>query len=357
MSKPLKIILKSIAILLIAVLLFAVVFFAVITIGEYRPEDVETLETTGTATDTLSLGEAISIMSFNTGYASLSQDNDFFMDGGEMVRAKSLEQVNVNLNKIQELVKAHNPAILMLQEVDLDSSRSYAVNQVEYYQSQLNMTSTFAYNYNAVYVPYPMPTIGHVESGLNTLSQYAPASAIRQALPVPFSWPLSSCNLKRCLLISRYDIEGTDKQLVVVNLHLEAYDDGEGKIEQTRVLMSILEAELALGNYVIAGGDFNQTFPGVDMEKYAMIDPTDWTPGLLSNEDLPVGYSYHYDQSTPTCRLLDQPLTDNTNPQYYVIDGFILSDNITVIKQATTVDAGFVASDHNPVYIEIALGA
>ncbi len=357
MNRTLKIILKAIAILLVAVLLFAVVFFAVITIGEYRPDDVETLDVVGSATDTIALGDTLSIMTFNTGYASLSQDNDFFMDGGEMVRAKSKEQVQVNLNKIEELIKAHNPSILMLQEVDRKSSRSYSINQVDYYQKALGMASAFAYNYNAIYVPYPLPTIGSVKSGLNTLSTYTPTSATRQSLPVPFSWPLSSCNLKRCLLVTRYDIEGSDKELVVVNLHLEAYDDGEGKIEQTRVLMNILKEERANGNYVIAGGDFNQTFPGVDMDRYAMVDPTDWTPGTLSTTDLPDGYSYHYDQATPTCRLLDQPLTTNDNPQYYVIDGFIISDNVTVTRAATTIDAGFVASDHNPVYVEIKLGA
>ncbi len=357
MNKTLKIILKAVAILLIAVLVFAIVFFAVITIGEYRPDDIETLDVVGTASETLSLGDTLSIMTFNTGYASLSQDNDFFMDGGEMVRAQSKDQVNVNLNKIKEIIKTHNPSILLLQEVDRKSSRSFSVNQVEFYRQQLNMTSTFAYNYNALYVPYPLPTIGTVKSGLNTLSKYATTSAIRQSLPVPFSWPLSSCNLKRCLLVTRYDIEGSAKQLVVVNLHLEAYDDGEGKIEQTRVLMSLLEEERSKGNYVVAGGDFNQTFPGVDMDRYAMIDQDNWTPGTLSTDDLPEGYSYLYDQSTPTCRLLDKPLTNNPHPQYYVIDGFIVSDNVTVTKTATTVDAGFVASDHNPIYMEITLGA
>ena len=35
----------------------------------------------------------------------------------------------------------------------------------------------------------------------------------------------------------RVPIEGTDRELVLVNLHLEAYDDGEGKIAQTRQLL------------------------------------------------------------------------------------------------------------------------
>ena len=39
-------------------------------------------------------------------------------------------------------------------------------------------------------------------------------------------------------------------RLVAVNLHLEAYDDGEGKAAQTAMLFDILEEEYAKGNYV-----------------------------------------------------------------------------------------------------------
>lgn len=46
-----------------------------------------------------------------------------------------------------------------------------------------------------------------------------------------------------------------------MNLHLEAYDDGEGKEAQTAMLLQILQEEYVKGNYVIAGGDFNQSFP------------------------------------------------------------------------------------------------
>ena len=43
---------------------------------------------------------------------------------------------------------------------------------------------------------------------------------------------------------------------MVFNLHLEAYDNGEGKIAQSKKLADVLSQEYAKGNYVIAGGDF-----------------------------------------------------------------------------------------------------
>ncbi len=111
-------------------------------------------------------------------------------------------------------------------------------------------------------MPIPLPPIGRVESGLLTLSNEKITEAKRIALPNPFRSAVSISNLKRALLETRFPIEGTDKELVVFNLRLEAYDNGEGKIAQSKKLADVLSQEYAKGNYVIAGGDFNQVFKG-----------------------------------------------------------------------------------------------
>ena len=46
---------------------------------------------------------------------------------------------------------------------------------------------------------------------------------------------------------------------------------------------------------------------------------------------------------------------DTVNTQYYVIDGFIVSPNVTV-DTVETLDFGFRNSDHNPVCITVSLG-
>lgn len=60
------------------------------------------------------------------------------------------------------------------------------------------------------------------------------------------------------------------------------------------------------------------------------------------------------DHETASCRSLDQPLAgaDLDSFQFYLIDGFIVSDNIRVEK-LQTLDLGFVNSDHNPVVVEL----
>ena len=218
------------------------------------------------------------------------------------------------------------------------------------------MKKAFALNYSCPFVPVPWPPIGKVNSGLFTMTQDLKIeSAERISLPCPFSWPLRIANLKRCLLVSYLPVEGSDRQLVLVNLHLEAYDDGEGKIAQTNQLRDFIESEYAKGNYVIAGGDFNQVFPG-SLDVYPNTHPENWEPGVLDEKLLPEGWTLAYDLSTPTCRLLNQPYdpADTADTQYYVIDGLILSPNVE-LRSVETLDAGFENSDHNPVRVQVML--
>ena len=68
---------------------------------------------------------------------------------------------------------------------------------------------------------------------------------------------------------------------------------------------------------------------------------------------LPDGWQFVWDDSTPTCRLLNAPY-DPDSAQHYVIDGFILSPNVS-LSAVETMDLGFHASDHNPVLLEAVL--
>ena len=289
---------------------------------------------------------------WNIGYAGLGKNADFFMDGGESVTSSDLTTVVANLEAISDTISALNPDIAMYQEVDINSSRTYGIDQ----RWALSFgQSSHALNYACDFVPFPMPPIGKVNSGVMTSSVYSIDSAERHALPCPFSWPVSAANLKRCLLVSYLPIEGSDKQLVMINLHLEAYDDGEGKAAQTAQLKDLIQKEYEKGNYVIAGGDFNQSFPNA-LEFYPNTHPELWTPGILDDNSVPQGWNFAYDLTQPSCRLLNQPYdsSDMENTQHYVIDGFILSPNVELIN-VETYNMNFEYSDHNPVCLKVIL--
>ncbi len=350
--KALKVLFKVLLVLLLVVLVGAAGLIGYLSVTEYRPEDVEPVEVTAAARkDVVRTGEMLTVVTFNTGYGALGRDEDFFMDGGKKVRPDSKEEVTENISGILSALTQRNADIYLLQEVDRDSERSFYIDEASYYQHGLSLNMAFAHNYKCNFVPFPWPPIGKVSSGLATYTTLAVTEATRESLPVPFTWPVRVANLKRCLLIERVPVADTGKELVLINLHLEAYDDGEGKAAQTKQLMDIIGAEYRNGNYVIAGGDFNQTFEGVSA--YPVLNDAYWQPGKLSNADLPSGFRYLYDESSPTCRLLNQPYTgDRERSQFYVIDGFLVSDNLKV-NHIETIDLNFKNSDHNPVVLQV----
>lgn len=67
-------------------------------------------------------------------------------------------------------------------------------------------------------------------------------------------------------------------------------------------------------------------------------------------------WQFMMNNDVPGCRSLDQPYdgADQDSFQYYVIDGFIVSDNVTV-KECETVDMKFANTDHNPVIRKVVL--
>ncbi|MCR5138368.1 MAG: endonuclease [Oscillospiraceae bacterium] len=347
---------RFIKILLILVLVVIVAFVGLagfLTVTEFRPAPVETLEIRGTSDSAAPLPwDEIRVLSWNIGYAGLGKDEDFFMDGGTRARPGDRDTVDSYLRGIGLSIENTASDLVLLQEVDSDSSRTYGIDETV---PLARSFSAYAMNYSCPFVPVPFPPMGKVHSGLFTTTDYEIATADRIALPCPFSWPLSTANLKRCLLVTHIPIEGTEQELVLVNLHLEAYDDGEGKAAQTRQLMDYLQTEYEKGNYVVAGGDFNQIFPGGN-NVWPNTHPELWLPTDLETSSLPEGFGFAYDLNVPTCRLLNQPYnpSDTVNTQYYTIDGFIVSPNVSVTS-VETLDLGFEFSDHNPVLMQFTL--
>ncbi len=349
-----KKVIKFVLFIVLIVILAAAALIGCLSVTEYRPAAQESLELmTDEAREELQAGDSISLLSWNIGYAGLGAESDFFMDGGKDTRSADKETTLRYLEGIDTVTSSAEYDLIALQEVDTSSMRTYSINEA----AELAFgDSVHALNYSCPFVPYPLPPIGKVHSGLLTISDYNIESAERISLPCPFSWPVRIANLKRCLLVSRIPVKGSNAQLVLVNLHLEAYDSGEGKIAQTKMLTDFIRKEYENGNYVIAAGDFNQVFPGT-LEVYPNQHPENWLPGVLDAADLPEGFSFAWDGNTPTCRLLNQPYnpSDTENTQHYVIDGFIVSPNLSV-ESVETLNLGFVNSDHNPVHLKVKLG-
>ena len=163
---------------------------------------------------------------------------------------------------------------------------------------------------------------------------------------------MRAANLKRAMLITRFPIQDTKKYLVVINFHLEAYDSGEGKIEQTKLVSEIISKEYEKGNYVIAGGDWNQT-----LVKGLQVDPsllTEWIAPTVEWDSLP-NWEMGVDPNAPTNRALIKTYVGNKDKlAKFFIDGFIVSPNIQIIETKVS-SMDFAYSDHEPVHMKFVL--
>ncbi len=356
-KSPRKVALIAVLSVIGAIILFAVGFIGFLTVTEYKPAEREEVEVVYSA-EPKALTDEVSILTWNVGYCGLGKKEDFVLDGGKTDGTPDTkEDFLYYFNGVIDTLKANRSDIMILQETDRYSKRSYRYDEVASLTIALDAASTaFAYNYKCAYVPFPWPPIGHVEGGLATysVSRTSENKATRIALPNAFSWPMSVAQLKRCVLVTHYDIEGTDKKLAVINFHLEAYDKGEGKILQAKRLVEIMNEEYSKGNYVIAGGDFNQSFPGT-LDVFPIKATSTWTPAIFDMSSLPEGWQLAYDNEHATCRLLNMAY-DPSNPetQFFIIDGFLVSPGIEILS-VETVDAGFEYSDHNPVKLTVKL--
>ncbi|MDO5713495.1 MAG: endonuclease [Tissierellia bacterium] len=345
---------KVLKFLLTLIIIGCVLFaglLAYLTATEYKPEAVEDIPLK--QGQSIPVKDEITLVSWNLGYGGLDEDTDFFMDGGKMVMARSAKAVANSLEGIGNISEQLKGDFYLYQEVDRPSRRSYHMDQVRYLEKRLEYPGQFARNFHVKFIPYPWPPMGQVESGILTQSVYQPTSSQRISLPVPFTYPVRLANLKRCLLVNRYPVIG-EKELVLINLHLDAYDDGEGKREQSKVLMDLMKEEYEKGNFVIAGGDWNQSFQEGTL-KYPRAPEGMWNPGELLRDEVPSNWTFAYDDSHPTSRLNNKPYEKGSEDTwYYVIDGYLVSPNVEV-KEVKTIPLDFKYTDHEPVVLKAKL--
>jgi endonuclease/exonuclease/phosphatase family metal-dependent hydrolase len=362
-------ILRLLSKVILALIIIAGLFVGTLTVFEYRPEDLEVVEVSNNQDEMINLDQIYQIMTFNIGYAGLGKDEDFVMDGGQKGRADSLDVVEDYFEGIKGILENNPSDFYLLQEVDQKARRSYNLNQVDGISNSLGdmYSSQYALNFKSIFVPFPLSLtdyIGPVESGIQTLSKYSVSDSERHQFPGAFSWPLRVANLKRAMMVSSFEISGSDKELIIVNLHMSAYDsDGSLRDQEMAYLKAFLEEQKVLGNYVVVGGDFNQTFPAA--ADLFPVNSDFYEAYTIEDDFMPNGYRFEVDLSEPTCRLLNQPYDkDSDLTQYYLIDGFIVSDNIELTEvqpdtlyNVMTINHEFLYSDHNPVVMKFKLNS
>lgn len=334
-------------------------YFVYLFCAFYRIPDNQILEI-DRASDrrNVPIGKNLSIMTYNIGFAAYLDDFSFFMDGGKYSRAYSEDSVKKDLKNISRVIE-HNPADFMfIQEVDLDATRSYHVNeQKELLESLDSVDCTSAIDYDSPYLFYPISKPhGKSLSSLLTASKYCIRNAVRRSLTIQ-DGVAKFLDLDRCFSCNWIDTED-GKKLCLIHFHLSAYaTDPSISDSQLIELYEVMKQERQKGNYVIAGGDFNKDLLG-DSSKFFVSDgrkhaKTTPFPFEILPKDFELLYPYDKKKPIATCRNSHEPYKENST-YVQTIDGFIVSDNIDALN-IYVVDTGFKYSDHNPVILDFAL--
>lgn len=364
-KKIFKITLFTLLSFLLAAILIVGGYIIYLSIQYYRIDDNHTLSVVNNSETNVSLNTNYTITTYNIGFGAYTQDFSFFMDSGEMLdgtkvkgtgsTAKDKETVLTNTNGAISTVSGINADFMFFQEVDTKSTRSYKVNQYEMLMEEFSLYgTTFAENFHSGFLFYPLTDpIGASYSGIATFSKYNITESVRRSFPIDNGFFAKFFDLDRCFSVNRVAIDGSDKELVLINLHMSAYDEG-GLIraEQLKLLNTVLKIEKDKGNYVIAGGDFNHDIANSDGQFATTQKRPEWVYSMDITQ-IEQGYQFATSLNAPTCRSTDMAYTSGVN-YTVVIDGYIVSNNIEIVE-VENIDANFMYSDHNPVRCEFKL--
>ncbi len=303
-------------------------------------------------------GERYTLLSYNVGFGAYSADYSFFMDGGKESRARSPEAVLENLGGALETVKARKPDFILLQEVDVDATRSHHVDETALAAEMLpDYGRIFAQNYDSPYLFWPLTEPhGASRAGMLTLTSCRADSSLRRSLPVERGLR-KLLDLDRCYSVTRVPVDN-GRTLCLYHVHLSAYTaDGAIATRQLQLLLEDMAAEYAAGNYVVCGGDFNKDLLGNSAEIFGVSGEEQTWAQPFPEELLPSGLRLEapLDASVPvpSCRNADRPYVPGES-FVLTVDGFLVSENVEVL-QTEVVDTGFAWSDHNPVVLTFAL--
>lgn len=355
MKKSLLLITKIVSVMLIVIILSFLTYLLVMSVSYYRLPEYDNLTISNNQTQTVKKNKTYSILSYNLGFGAFTPEFSYYFDGGEFATAQSLDTVVENTTAAINLIKKENPDFLLLQEIDQKSTRSKQSNQVASFDSAFKDYSyTYASSLHTGFVLSPLKNpFGSNESGLMNMSKLAIDDSIRVSLPSLTKWPDKLRAHDYCLNVTKFKTD-TEKDLVIINVMFSAYESENLILKQLDVLKAYASAEFAKGNYVIAGGTYNNDMLPKDKNTfiYEDVSPSGFT--MFEEEMRPLYFKFAFVYDIPTWRDTSKPYVKDKS-FISVRDIFMVSDNIVIAPQTKTIDTGFKYSAHQPTLLSFIL--
>lgn len=379
MKTKAKKVIKITGIILLALVIVLAAYIIYLYASYHRISDkqelqVEEISQNTEAGNELTTDKQYSALTYNIGFGAYTPDFSFFMDGGKSSWAKSKDSVKETIKGAGELVASKDSDFALIQEIDLDATRSYHVNEYSILKETIPAYNcVFAQNYDSAFLFYPFTQPhGKSKAGLALFSKYPITGSLRRSFPISTSFT-KFFDLDRCYSISRVPVDN-GKKLVIFELHMSAYGNSDAIREgQIRMLSEDMQKEYEAGNYVICGGDFNHDLKAADTQSKASdasnntqtdsgdsAEPESWAYPFPRSE-LPEHFSFCLDQLSEDEKNNLWNSARNADMEYVpgetytvTLDGFIISDNVECTKYEN-VNTGYSYSDHDPVYMEFQL--
>ncbi len=345
-----KTIIKIATSIISTLILYFLILLVYLSITDYQPPKNILLDAKGKCSKPVDKNDTLRLISWNIGYAGLGADMDFFYENGKQVRC-SKKQTNYNISKIKQFIQEYQAEFYFFQEVDIRSKRSYNINQAKVLSAMLkNHCYAFAKNYDVGFIPMPLlKPYGHVNAGLLSLSSFRFESANRHALDANYSWPKRTYLLDRCFLSQTINLDN-NKKLILLNIHNSAFDDdGEIKKQELKEIRDFMLREYKKGNYVIAGGDWNQNPPAFKGQNFSNDYKLKQGRTPIDRSLFPPDWHFVFDKYLPTNRSLYETFNKSTT-ETDMIDFFLITPNVKVIEMKT-IDQAFRYTDHHPVFL------
>jgi len=172
-----------------------------------------------------------------------------------------LERVNAVTRQVAGFIRSENPDVILLQELDEGSARTYFQDQLLELLALLPndyVAHTSSYYWKADFVPHP-EMLGAIGMKLSIISKYKIENATRYALSEITNQDIleRQFNAKRAVLGVELPIAGGGK-LNVLNTHLSAFAQHTDTMErQVSQVIELFSGFVTRGEQVLMGGDFN----------------------------------------------------------------------------------------------------
>lgn len=304
------------------------------TLDRQKYAEIVNYGTDGGANRDATAQESYTIVSYNIGYLSgltnntTTQPERAFFDQNQTRAIAALQAVN--------------PDIVAFQEIDLNSKRSYGVNQLEAMAQGLGLGSgALAINWDKNYLPFPYwpPSahFGKILSGQAILSRHPIEKNSRTVLAkvAGNNFIYNAFYLDRLAQVSQITLNG--KTLMVINLHLEAFD-APTRIAQTTFVRSLAE-KYAQTYPVIVLGDFNSS---LNRTEEAQREAPKFSIEIMANAE-------QFTAAVPQPQWGEATATFPANQPRYKLDYIFYTPSTLELLNSQVIKSAGESSDHLPL--------